>query len=87
MYGLDSEGPFGPSKELREREAEDAARFRALNFLRTVAANLDNPKLTDQQFREFMRNSIEGMDGVDYTRPEQREEFPILPAESTGYVD
>ena len=86
MYGLDSEGPFGPSKELKQREDEDAARFRALNFLQTVAANLDNPKLSDAEFRQFMRNSMTGMPGIDYPE-EPKESFPILPAESTGYVD
>lgn len=47
---------------------DDEAKFRALNFLQTVAANLDNERLTDEEFRNFMRNSLEGMPGVDYKR-------------------
>lgn len=30
----------------------------AENFVATVAMNIDNPKLTDAQFREFIRNSL-----------------------------
>lgn len=43
----------------------------ALSFLRTMVVNLDNTGLTDEQFREFIRNSVEGMPGVDYTKPER----------------
>ncbi len=39
---------------------------RALNFLRTVAANLDNDGLDDKEFREFMRRSMTGMPMVNY---------------------
>lgn len=78
--GTDSESPLD---ETNIREAQ----YRALNFLQTLAENLDNPRLSDAQFREFVRNSVGGMPGVDYTRSEVREEFPILPASSTGYVD
>ena len=103
--GSDSEGPFGtPPDSFRdalERTAKQIqeeleAQRRALNFLQTVAANLDNEKLDDAAFRDFMRRSIEGMPGIDYVRPDlvkramaavRDEEFPILPAESTGYVD
>ena len=90
--GVDSEGPFGPTREEQQAlqdkiAAELEAQRRALNFLQTVAVNLDNGKLTDAAFRDFIRNSLEGMPGIDYVKPEKREEFPILPAESTGYVD
>ena len=30
-------------------------------FLRTLAANLDNNKLTDAEFRQFVRNSLPGV--------------------------
>ncbi len=72
---LDSEGPLGPipsdreRKEAAEIQEELEAQRRALNFLRTVAVNLDNEKLDDTEFREFMRNSMEGMLGIDYTKP------------------
>ena len=39
---------------------------RALNFLRTVAANLDNDGLDDKEFRDFMRRSMTGMPMVNY---------------------
>ncbi len=34
----------------------------ARNFLGTVAANVDNDKLTDEEFREFIRNSLPVVD-------------------------
>ena len=39
---------------------------RALNFLRTVAANIDNDALDDKEFREFMRRSMADMPGVNH---------------------
>ena len=39
---------------------------RSLSFLQTVAANLDNNKLTDTEFRDFMRRSMTDMPGVTY---------------------
>ena len=30
----------------------------AKNFMKTVAANVDNDKLTDEEFREFIRNTL-----------------------------
>ena len=72
---------------LKNKAEELEAQRRALNFLQTVAANLDNGKLDDRAFRDFMRNSMEGMPGVEYTKPEVRKKFGIQPAESTGYVD
>ena len=71
-----------------DRRTEEENARRALNFLQTVAANLDNEKLDDAAFREFMRNSIEGMPGVDYDRKsEKRTSYEPLPPDSTGYVD
>ncbi len=78
MSGLDSEGPWDDD-EARSRErvknararadrnAQQEAQERALNFLQTVSANLDNVKLDDTEFREFMRNSMRGMPGVGYS--------------------
>ena len=37
------------------------------NFVGTVAANVNNDKLTDAQFREFIRNTLPI---VDYTKPD-----------------
>ena len=37
-------------------------------FLRTLAANLDNNKLTDAEFRQFVRNSLPG-----FVFPEDRQ--------------
>lgn len=66
---LDSEGPLGPcppsEDELAQFQRQSDA-FTALAFLQTVAVNLDNEKLDDAAFRQFMRNSIQGMSGVDY---------------------
>jgi hypothetical protein len=39
---------------------------RALSFLQTVATNLDNGKLIDEEFRDFMRRSMTGMPGITY---------------------
>jgi len=36
------------------------------NFVGTIEANVDNDKLTDAQFREFIRNTLPI---VQYTRP------------------
>ena len=41
---------------------------RALNFLRTVAANLDNEALDDREFRDFLRRSMTGMPGIEYPK-------------------
>lgn len=30
----------------------------AENFMATIAANVDNKKITDDQFREFIRNTL-----------------------------
>lgn len=51
-------------------ERGKTARARALNFLQTVAANLDNEKLTDAEFRQFMRNNMIGVHGFGYKTKE-----------------
>lgn len=38
------------------------------NFLATVAANVDNEKLSDADFRQFIRNSLPV---VEFPRPEK----------------
>ena len=53
-------------------EKGKVARNRALNFLQTVAANLDNEKLTDAQFSQFMRNNMMGIHGWGYKTKESR---------------
>lgn len=57
--------------DLDEIVAKARAGNRALSFLQTLAVNLDNAGLTDDNFREFVRNSLEGMDGVEYAKPER----------------
>ena len=37
----------------------------AENFVATIAANIDNDKLSDAEFRQFIRNSIKI---VNYTK-------------------
>ena len=49
------------------RDAEDYPR--AYHFLKTIVANLENKKLTDYEFREFCRNSLDAFPGLDYKRP------------------
>jgi len=62
--------PFETEEEFDEFwKARNSAR--AMHFLQTMVANLDNTKLTDDQFREFIRNSMHGFPGVDYTKPGQ----------------
>jgi len=41
------------------------------NFMGTIAANVDNAKLTDAQFREFIRNTLPI---VQYTGADKSEE-------------
>lgn len=38
----------------------------AANFCATLAANVDNTKLSDAEFREFVRNSLPGVEGANY---------------------
>lgn len=40
------------------RSAEAASSSRKLTLLKTIAANVDNQKLSDAEFREFVRRSI-----------------------------
>jgi len=42
----------------------------AKNFMATIAANVCNEKLTDKQFREFIRNTLSI---VEYDRPKAKD--------------
>ena len=57
--------------DLDEVVAKARAGSRALSFLQTLAINLDNDKLPDDQFRNFIRNSLDDMPGVEYAKPER----------------
>lgn len=39
-----------------------------LNFLETVKANVDNDKLSDAEFREFIRNSLPCVNSFDFEK-------------------
>jgi hypothetical protein len=43
----------------------------AENFVATLAVNVDNKKVTNKQFREFVRNTLPI---VQYSRPEDNDE-------------
>ncbi len=58
--------------DLDEVVARARAGNRALTFLQTLAMNLDNTGLPDDQFRNFVRNSLESMPGVEYTKPDRQ---------------
>lgn len=52
------------------RSQADKPVVAAENFMATLAANADNAKLSDADFREFVRNTLPI---VIYPRPEPRE--------------
>ena len=39
-------------------EFEDMQPDEAENFMKTIAANIDNKNLSDKDFREFIRNTL-----------------------------
>ena len=39
-----------------------------LNFCQTVAKNVDNTALSDEEFRQFIRNSLPIVKGIDYSQ-------------------
>jgi hypothetical protein len=43
----------------------------AEHFMATIHVNVDNPKLSDEAFREFIRNTLPI---VKYPRPEPKED-------------
>lgn len=63
--------PLAPDEEFDKLLDKARAGARALGFLQTIAINLDNDKLPDDQFRNFIRNSLVDMPGIDYTKPER----------------
>lgn len=38
--------------------SKDKRTVPAENFMATIAANVDNKRITDEQFRDFIRNSL-----------------------------
>jgi methyl coenzyme M reductase subunit D len=38
----------------------------AENFMATIAANVDNEKVSDEDFREFIRNTLPIVDYIKY---------------------
>lgn len=45
-------------------------RIPAEHFMATIATNIDNTKLTDAQFREFIRNTLPIVEYPRQPRPE-----------------
>lgn len=43
--------------------------FDPASFCRTLAANVENERLSDADFRDFVRNSIAGQTAPDKARP------------------
>ncbi|KKK88319.1 hypothetical protein LCGC14_2744370 [marine sediment metagenome] len=41
----------------------------AKSFVDTLVANLDNIKLSDEEFRQFCRNTVPIIEGTDYVQP------------------
>lgn len=44
--------------ERPQREADEGRTVPAINFMATIAANVDNKKLNDKEFRQFIRNTL-----------------------------
>ena len=44
-------------EQVTAREEKSAAESLALNVMETIVANTDNEKLSDEEFRTFVRNS------------------------------
>lgn len=65
-------------KDATEEFEKQSARANAHAFLETVVVNLENRKLTDAEFRDFIRNSLDGVWWIEYTKPEP----PPKPPES-----
>ena len=38
----------------------------AKNFMQTIAANIDNERLSDEDLRDFIRNTLPIIKGVEY---------------------
>ena len=61
-------GVIHEAEEQQRRGKKKEAAFHALNFLQTVAANLNNEAINDEEFRDFMRRSMTGMPGIEYPK-------------------
>ena len=46
--------------------SKDKRTVSAKNFMQTIAANIDNEKLTAEDLRDFIRNTLPIIKGVDY---------------------
>jgi len=40
----------------------------AKSFIETLAVNIDNEKLSDADFRQFCRNTVPSVEGIDYPK-------------------
>ena len=40
----------------------------AKSFVETLAVNIDNEKLSDAEFRQFCRNTVPIVEGIDYPK-------------------
>jgi hypothetical protein len=49
-----------------ERQQKEHEKHQAYNVVQTIAANVDNVKLSDTEFRDFIRQSMAGIPGVNY---------------------
>lgn len=61
-------GRYAYEDELGPMPANPARVVPAEHFMATIAANVDNDKLTDAEFREFIRNTLPI---VNYPRPKK----------------
>lgn len=51
------------------QDAFEATTIPPLNFCQTLHANVDNPKLSDAQFRELVRNTLPIVRGIAVCPP------------------
>jgi hypothetical protein len=47
----------------------------AHSFMQTIAANVDNMKMSNAEFRTFIRNTLPIIKGIDYTEEEVKMHF------------
>jgi len=63
----DNVNSYGDAVErVSHKEKHEIAKTMAIGFMQTVSMNLDNPDLSDAEFRQFMRNSMTGIRGFGY---------------------
>jgi len=51
------------------------------NFMKTIAANVDNEKLDDEGFRRFLRNTLPIVEGIDY-QPKKKNTITFVPPDN-----